>query len=281
MDHILSELTTMTNLSWVALYRMAHDFIELHKAVIHVIILVSFLWLWFKKCKKAKWLSKEALQTAEKRRKAKSNGEREKYTQLNEEFQGTTNRRKKTFLGEQCKETEENNRMGKTRDFFKKIRDTKVTFHTKMGTIKDRKGKDLTEAEEIKKTWQEYSELYKKDLNDLDNHYGMVTHLKWPYGLYPARLLYPWDSLGKNTGVGCHFLLQGNLPDLGIKPTSLTSPALVGGFFTTRTTILQRYNLQSYPSVMSPQFTFPYFALFLTLLFSYFTLTISLSLLIS
>ena len=168
--------------------------------------------------------------------------------------------------------------MGKPRDFFKKIRDTKVTFHTKMGTIKDRKGKDLTEAEEIKKTWQEYSELYKKDLNDLDNHYGMVTHLKRPYGLYPARLLYPWDSLGKNTGVGCHFLLQGNLPDLGIKPTSLMSPALVGGFFTTRTTILQRYNfttrttilqrynfttrttilqrynLQSYPSVMSPQF---------------------------
>ena len=147
-----------------------------------------------------------------------------------------------------------------------------------MGTRKGRKGKDLTEAEEIKKTWQEYSELYKKDLNDLDNHYGMVTHLKRPYGLYPARLLYPWDSLGKNTGVGCHFLLQGNLPDLGIKPTSLMSPALVGGFFTTRTTILQRYNfttrttilqrynfttrttilqrynLQSYPSVMSPQF---------------------------
>ena len=173
---------------------------------------------------------------------------------MNAGLQRITKRGKKAFLSEQCKETEENNRMGKPRDFFKKIRDTKVTFHTKMGTIKDRKGKDLTEAEEIKKTWQEYSELYKKDLNDLDNHYGMVTHLKRPYGLYPARLLYPWDSLGKNTGVGCHFLLQGNLPDLGIKPTSLMSPALVGGFFTTRTTILQRYNLQSYPSVMSPQF---------------------------
>ena len=119
--------------------------------------------MWFKKCKKAKWLSKEALQTAEKRREAKSNRERDKYTQLNPEFQGTTNRFKKAFLGEQCKETEENNRMGKTRDFFKKIRDTKGTFHTKMGTIKDRKGKDLIEAEEIKKRRQEYTEeLYKK-----------------------------------------------------------------------------------------------------------------------
>ena len=131
--------------------------------------------MWFKKCKKAKWLSKEALQTAEKRREAKSNRERDKYTQLNPEFQGTTNRFKKAFLGEQCKETEENNRMGKTRDFFKKIRDTKGTFHTKMGTIKDRKGKDLIEAEEIKKKWEEYTEeLYKKGL-DLDYHDDLVT----------------------------------------------------------------------------------------------------------
>ena len=91
-----------------------------------------------KKCKMAKWLSEKALQIAEKRREAKSNRERDKYTQLNPEFQGTTNRFKKAFLGEQCKETEENNRMGKTRDLFKKIRDTKGTFHAKMGTIKDR-----------------------------------------------------------------------------------------------------------------------------------------------
>ena len=104
--------------------------------------------MWFKKCKKAKWLSKEALQTAEKRREAKSNRERDKYTQLNPEFQGTTNRFKKAFLGEQCKETEENNRMGNTRDDFWDTIDTKGIFHAKIGTIKDRKGMDLTEAED-------------------------------------------------------------------------------------------------------------------------------------
>ena len=104
-----------------------------------------------KKCKKAKWLSGEALQIAVKRREAKSKGEKEGYTHLNEEFQRIARRDKKVFLSNQRKETEENNRMGKTRDLFKKIRDTKGTFHAKMGSIKDRNGMDLTEAEDIKK----------------------------------------------------------------------------------------------------------------------------------
>ena len=115
-----------------------------------------------KKCKNAKWLSKEALQIAGKRREVKGKGEKERYTHLNAEFQRITRRDKKAFLSDQCKEIEENNRMGRTRDLFKKIRDIKGTFHAKMGTIKDRNSKDLTEAEEIKKTWQEYTEeLYK------------------------------------------------------------------------------------------------------------------------
>ena len=104
-----------------------------------------------KKCKKAKWLSEEALQIAEKRREVKSKGEKERYTHLNAGFQRKARRDKKAFLGDQCKEIEENNGMGKTRDLFKKIRDTKGTFHAKMGTIKDRNGMDLTEAEDIKK----------------------------------------------------------------------------------------------------------------------------------
>ena len=108
-----------------------------------------------KKYKKAKWLSEEALQITEKRRKAKGKGEKERYIHLNAEFQRTARRDKKAFLSEQCKETEENNRMGKTRDLFKKIRDTKETFHAKMGTIKDRNCMDLTEADDIKKRWQE------------------------------------------------------------------------------------------------------------------------------
>ena len=106
-----------------------------------------------KKCKKAKWLSDEALQIAEKRREAKSKGEKERYTHLNAEFQRIARRDKKAFLSNQCKEIEEKNRMGKTRDLFKKIRDTKGTFHAKMGSIKDRKGMDLIEAEVIKKRW--------------------------------------------------------------------------------------------------------------------------------
>ena len=107
----------------------------------------------------------------------KGKGGRERYTHLNAEFQRIARRDKKDFLSGQCKEIEENNRMGKTRDFFKKIRDTKGTFHTKMGTKKDRNGMDLTEAEDIKKRWQEYTEEpYKKDLKDSENHSGVITH---------------------------------------------------------------------------------------------------------
>ena len=113
---------------------------------------------------KATWLSEEALQIAVKRREAKSKGEKERYTHLNAEFQRIARRGKKAFLSDQCKEIEENNRMGKTRDLVKKIKDTKGTFHGKMGSIKDRNGMDLTEAEYIKKMWQEYTELYKKIL---------------------------------------------------------------------------------------------------------------------
>ena len=116
-----------------------------------------------KKCKEVKWLFEEDLQIAEKRREMKGKGEKERYTHLNAEFQRMECRDKKSFLSDQCKEIEENNRMGKTRDLFKKIRDTKGTFHAKMGSIKDRNGMDLTEAEDIKKRWQEYTkELYKK-----------------------------------------------------------------------------------------------------------------------
>ena len=116
-----------------------------------------------KKCKKAKWLSEEALQKAMKRREAKSKGVKERYTHLNAEFQRIARRDKKAFLGNQCKEIEENNRMGKTRELLKKIRYTKGTYHAKMGSIKDKNGRKLTEAEDIKKRWQEYTEeLYKK-----------------------------------------------------------------------------------------------------------------------
>ena len=115
--------------------------------------------------KKVKWLSEEALQIAVKRRGAKSKGKKERYKHLNAEFQRTARRDKKAFLSDQCKEIEENNRTGKTRDHFKKIRDTKRIFHAKMGSIKDRNGINLTEAEDIKKTWQEYTEeLYKKKI---------------------------------------------------------------------------------------------------------------------
>ena len=125
-------------------------------------------------------MSEEALQIAEERREAKGKGEKERYTHLNAEFQRIARRDKKAFFSDQCKEIEENKRMGKTtRDLFKKIRDTKETFHAKMGTIKDRNGMGLTEAEDIKKRWQEYTEeLYKKGLNDPDNHDDVVTHLE-------------------------------------------------------------------------------------------------------
>ena len=116
-----------------------------------------------KKCKKANWLSEEALQIAVKRREVKSKGEKERYNHLNADFQRIARRDKKAFLSDRCKEIEENNRMGKTRDPFKKITDTKGTLHAKMGSIKDRNGMDLTEAEDIKKRWEEYTEeLYKK-----------------------------------------------------------------------------------------------------------------------
>ena len=132
-----------------------------------------------KKCKKANWLSEEALQIAVERREVKSKGEKERYKHLNAEFQRIVRRDKKAFLSDQCKEIEENNRMGKTRDLFKKIRDTKGTFHAKMGSKKDRNGMDLTEAEDIKKRWQEYTEeLYKKYLHDPDTHHDVITHLE-------------------------------------------------------------------------------------------------------
>ena len=114
-----------------------------------------------------------------KRNEVKSKGEKERYKHLNAEFQRIARRDKKAFLSDQCKEIEENNRMGRTRDLFKKIRDTKGTFHAKMDSKKDRNGMDLTEAEDIKKRWQEYTEeLYKKDLHNPDNHDGMITHLE-------------------------------------------------------------------------------------------------------
>ena len=114
------------------------------------------------------------------RGEVKSKGEKERYTHLNAEFQRTARKDKKASLSDQCKEIEENNRMGKTRDLFKKIRDTKGTFHAKMGSIKDRNGRDLTEAEDIKKRWREYTEeLYKKDLHDQNNHNGVITQV-WP-----------------------------------------------------------------------------------------------------
>ena len=124
-------------------------------------------------------MTEEALQIAEKRREVKGKRENERYTHLNAEFKRIAGRDKKAFLSDQCKEIEENNRMGKTKDLFKKIRDTKGTFHAKIGSIKDRNGTDLTEAENIKKRWQEYiEEIYKKDLNAPDNQDGVITHLE-------------------------------------------------------------------------------------------------------
>ena len=124
-------------------------------------------------------MSEEALQTVVKGREAKSRVEEERFSNLNAEFQRIARRDKKAFLSDQCKEIKENNRMENTRDLFKKIRDTKGTFHAKMGSIKDRNGMDLTEAEDIKKRWQEYAEeLYKKDLHDPDNHDSVITHLE-------------------------------------------------------------------------------------------------------
>ena len=126
-----------------------------------------------------KWLSEEALQIAEKRREAKDKEEKERYTHLNAVFQRIARRDKKAFLSDQWKEIEENNRIGKTSDLVKKIRDSKGTFHAKMGSLKDRNSLDQTEAEDIKKRWQEYrEELFKKDLHDPDNHDDVITNLK-------------------------------------------------------------------------------------------------------
>ena len=124
-------------------------------------------------------MSEEALKIAKKRREAKGKGEKERYTHLNAEFQRRARRDKEAFLNDHCQEIEENNRTGKTRDLFKKIRDTKRTFHAKMGIIRDGNGMVLTEAEDIKKRWQKYTEeLYKKDLHDPNNHDGVITHLE-------------------------------------------------------------------------------------------------------
>ena len=132
-----------------------------------------------KKCKKAKWLSQEALHIAEKRIEAKGKGGKERYTHWNAEFQRIARRNKKAFLSDQCKETEENDRMGKTRGLSRKFNIPREYFHAKVSTIKERNGMDLTEAEDIKKRWQEYTEeLYKKDLHDPDNHDGVITHLE-------------------------------------------------------------------------------------------------------
>ena len=151
--------------------------------------------------KKAKWLSEEALQITVKRREAKSKGEKERYTHLNAEFQRTARRGKKAFLSDQCKEIEENNRMGKTRNLFKKIMDTKGIFHAKIGTINDRNGMDLTEAEDIKKRWQEYTEeLYKKDLHYQDHHDGVITHLE--PDILECEVKWALESLTTNRGSG-------------------------------------------------------------------------------
>ena len=124
-------------------------------------------------------MSEEVLQITMKRTKAKHKGEKERYTHLNAEFQRIARRDKKAFRSNHCKGIEGNNRLGKTRDFFKKIRDSKGTFHAKMGSIKDRNGMDLTEAGDVKKRWQEYTEeLYKKNLQDPDTHDGVITNLE-------------------------------------------------------------------------------------------------------
>ena len=153
-----------------------------------------------KKYKKTKWLSGEALQIAVERREVKSKGEKGRYKHLNAEFQRIARRDKKAFLSNQCKEIEKNNRMGKTRDLFKKIRDTKGIFHAKIGSIKDRNGMDLTEAEDIQKRWQEYTELYKKDLHDQHNHEIVITHLG--PDILECEVKWSLESITKNKASG-------------------------------------------------------------------------------
>ena len=148
-------------------------------------------------------LSEEALQIAVKKREVKSKGEKERYSNLNAEFQRIARRDKKAFLSDQRNEIEENNRMGKTRDLFKKIRDTKGIFHAKMCSIKDRNGTDLTEAEDIQERWQEYTEgLYKKDLHDPDNHNGVITHLERDILKWEVR--WALESITRNKASRCH-----------------------------------------------------------------------------
>ena len=164
-----------------------------------------------KKCKKAKWLSEEALQIAEKRREVKGKGEKERYTHLNAEFQRILERifqriarkDKKAFLSDQCKQIEDNYRMGKTRDLIKKIRGIKGTFHAMMNTIKDRNGMDLTEAEDIKKRWQEYTEeLYKKDLHHLNNHDGVITMVSALPDILECEVKWALESFTTNKASG-------------------------------------------------------------------------------
>ena len=156
-----------------------------------------------KKCKKAKWLSEGALQIAVKRREVKGKGEKERHIHLNAEFQRIARRDKKAFLSNQCKETEENNRMEKTRDIFKKIRATKGPFHAKMGSIKDRNGMDLTEAEDIQKRWQEYiEELYKKDLHEPYNHDGVITHTHLEPNILECEVKWALGSITTNKARG-------------------------------------------------------------------------------
>ena len=136
-----------------------------------------------------------------KRRKVKNKGEKESYTHLNAEFQRIARGDKKAYLSDQCKEIEENNRMGKTRNLFKKIRDTKGTFHAKLGSVKDRNGMDLTEAEDIKKRWQEYTEeLYKKVLHNQDTHNDVITHLE--PDLLECEVQWALGSITTNTASG-------------------------------------------------------------------------------
>ena len=154
-----------------------------------------------KKCQKAKWLSEEALQIAVKRREVKSKGKKGKIIHLNAEFQRIDRRDKKAFLNDQCKEMEENNRMGKTRDLFKNIRDTKGTFHAKMGSIMDRNSMNLIEAEDIKNRWQKYTGLYKKDHNP-DNHDGVITHLE--SHILECEVRWALESITMKKVSGCH-----------------------------------------------------------------------------
>ena len=176
-----------------------------------------------------------------KRREAKSKGEKERYKHLNAEFQRIARRDKKAFLSDQCKEIEENNRMGKTRDLVKKIRDTKGTFHAKMGSIKDRNGMDLTKAEDIKKRWQEYmKELYKKDLHNPDNHDDVITNLepdllecevKWALGSIitnKASGVIEFPGAISNPERCCCESAALNMPAAGVQPRWIQGDSKVG-----------------------------------------------------